>query len=239
MRSLRTCSPGGGRDPAPARHRRWKNGSIGQHAGILNRPTRGFATRPAQSTAEDSLGWLPCARSSHVASAVSVISDQHAGLVAALRRSFHRASHQRCRVHFAPNLLALVPKSHQDLIATVFRTILAQPDPATVEATWEQVRGQLAGRFPKTGELMDDAKSKFSPSPPSPGCTRPRSGDQPARAADREVKRRPESRASSPTKHPSSASSAPSSPMSTTNGKPETVATSPRPCGADLPRARR
>jgi putative transposase len=30
-----------------------------------------------------------------------VISDQHAGLVAALRRVFQGASHQRCRVHFA------------------------------------------------------------------------------------------------------------------------------------------
>jgi hypothetical protein len=30
-----------------------------------------------------------------------VISDQHAGLVAALRRTVQGASHQRCRVHFA------------------------------------------------------------------------------------------------------------------------------------------
>ena len=59
------------------------------------------------------------------------ISDQHAGLVAALRRSFQGASHQRCRVHFARgNLLALVPKSHQDMVAAVFRTIFAQPDPS-------------------------------------------------------------------------------------------------------------
>jgi putative transposase len=41
-----------------------------------------------------------------------VISDQHAGLVAALRRCFQGAAHQRCRVHFARNLLALIPKSH-------------------------------------------------------------------------------------------------------------------------------
>jgi hypothetical protein len=39
-----------------------------------------------------------------------VISDQHAGLVAALKRSFQGTAHQRCRVHFARNLLALVPK---------------------------------------------------------------------------------------------------------------------------------
>jgi hypothetical protein len=57
-----------------------------------------------------------------------VISDQHAGLVAALRRCFQKVAHQRCRVHFARNLLALVPKSHKDMVAAVFRTIFAQPD---------------------------------------------------------------------------------------------------------------
>src|SRR5215210_3253124 len=41
-----------------------------------------------------------------------VISDQHAGLVAALKRSFQGTAHQRCRVHFARNLLALVPRTH-------------------------------------------------------------------------------------------------------------------------------
>jgi transposase-like protein len=32
-------------------------------------------------------------------------------------------------VHFARNLLALVPKTHTDMVAAVFRTIFAQPDP--------------------------------------------------------------------------------------------------------------
>ena len=80
-----------------------------------------------------------------------VISDQHSGLVAALKRSFQGTSHQRCRVHFVRNLLALVPKSHQDMVAAVFRTIFAQPDPATVASTWDEVRDQLAARFPKIG----------------------------------------------------------------------------------------
>jgi putative transposase len=89
-----------------------------------------------------------------------VISDQHAGLVAALKRSFQGAAHQRCRVHFARNLLALVPKSHSDMVAAVFRTIFAQPDAATVAATWGEVRDQLAARFPKIGPLMDEAKAE-------------------------------------------------------------------------------
>jgi putative transposase len=89
-----------------------------------------------------------------------VISDQHAGLVKALKRSFQGAGHQRCRVHFARNLLAHVPKGQQNMVAAVFRTIFAQPDPATVEATWDSVRDQLAARFPKLGPLMDDAKAE-------------------------------------------------------------------------------
>ncbi len=89
-----------------------------------------------------------------------VISDQHSGLVAALRRSFQGASHQRCRVHFARNLLALVPRSHTDMVAAVFRTIFAQPDADAVSSTWDEVRDQLATRFPKIGPLMDGAKTE-------------------------------------------------------------------------------
>jgi transposase-like protein len=48
-----------------------------------------------------------------------VISDQHAGLVAALRRCLQGTAHQRCRVHYARNLLALIPKSHKDMVAAV------------------------------------------------------------------------------------------------------------------------
>ena len=87
-----------------------------------------------------------------------VISDQHAGLVKALKRSFQGAGHQRCRVHFARNLLAHVPKSHVDMVAAVFRTAFAQPDADAVATAWDEVRDQLAKSFPKIGPLMDDAK---------------------------------------------------------------------------------
>jgi putative transposase len=89
-----------------------------------------------------------------------VISDQHAGLVAALRRCLQGAAHQRCRVHFARNLLALIPKSHKDMVAALFRTIFAQPDRDAVFAAWEEVRDQLVKTFPKVGPLMDAAKTE-------------------------------------------------------------------------------
>jgi transposase-like protein len=46
------------------------------------------------------------------------------------------------------------------MVAAVFRTIFAQPDPDTVSTTWDQVRDQLSTRFPKIAALMDDAKAE-------------------------------------------------------------------------------
>jgi transposase-like protein len=89
-----------------------------------------------------------------------VISDQHSGLVAALRRCFQGVAHQRCRVHFARNLLAHVPKAQADYVAAAFRTIFAQTKPAEVHATWDKTREEFAARFPKLGPIMDDAKAE-------------------------------------------------------------------------------
>ena len=63
-------------------------------------------------------------------------------------------------MHFARNLLAPVPKSHQDTVAAVFRTIFAQPDAPTVSATWDQVGDQLSKSLPKIATLMDGAKTE-------------------------------------------------------------------------------
>jgi len=105
-------------------------------------------------------GFLRTLKQRGLAGVRLVISDQHAGLVAALGRVFQRVGHQRCRVHFARNLLALVPKSHKDMVAAVFRTIFAQPNPEAASATWDTVRDQLAAGFPKIGSLMDEAKAE-------------------------------------------------------------------------------
>ena len=61
-----------------------------------------------------------------------VISDAHAGLKAAIRKIMLGASWQRCRVHYIRNLLAVVPKASQDLVASAFRSIFALSDPDEV-----------------------------------------------------------------------------------------------------------
>ncbi len=108
----------------------------------------------------DERGFLAALKRRGLGGGRLVISDQHAGLVAALQRSFQGAAHQRCRVHSARDLLAHVAKSHADMVAAVFRTIFVQLDAATVAATWDEVRDQLAGRLPKIGPLMHKAKTE-------------------------------------------------------------------------------
>jgi len=89
-----------------------------------------------------------------------VVSDQHAGLVAAMGKCFQGAAHQRCRVHFARNLLALFPKSRKEMVAALFRTVFAQPDPDAISAQWDIVRDQLSALAPKAGPMMDQAKAE-------------------------------------------------------------------------------
>lgn len=87
-----------------------------------------------------------------------VISDAHAGLKASIRKCFAGSSWQRCRVHFARNLLATVPKAHAEFVAAAFRSIFALGTPTEVEARWDEVEATLAERFPKAAALMADAK---------------------------------------------------------------------------------
>ena len=88
-----------------------------------------------------------------------VISDAHAGLKAAIRKCFSGASWQRCRVHFARNLLATVPKAHQEMVSAAFRSIFALTDPDEVTARWDEVTDTLDPRLPKTAALLRDART--------------------------------------------------------------------------------
>ena len=87
-------------------------------------------------TSEDGAGWTSFLRDL-VARGLSgvelVISDAHAGLKEAIAAVLPGASWQRCRTHFMRNLLCRVPKSAQALVATLVRTVFAQPDTAS---TW-------------------------------------------------------------------------------------------------------
>src|SRR5690349_17315532 len=56
-----------------------------------------------------------------------VISDAHGGLKGAIAAVLQGAAWQRCRVHFLRNVLALVPKAAQEMVAASVRTVFGLP----------------------------------------------------------------------------------------------------------------
>ncbi|QEY31252.1 IS256 family transposase [Synechococcus sp. RSCCF101] len=90
-----------------------------------------------------------------------VISDAHAGLKKAIARCCQGCSWQRCRVHFARNLLAKVPKGSQDMVAAALRSVFVQPEARAAGQQWEQweqVTTMLTEKFPAAAALMEQAK---------------------------------------------------------------------------------
>jgi transposase-like protein len=55
------------------------------------------------------------------------------------------------------NLLTRVPKSAQSFVATMVRTIFAQPDAATVHEQHARIVAQLEQRFPEAAALLEEA----------------------------------------------------------------------------------
>lgn len=86
-----------------------------------------------------------------------VVSDAHKGLKAAIAKRLAGASWQRCRTHFARNLLSKVPKSAQDFVAALNRSIFAQPNGTEVWAQYHRVVDQLGPRIADAADLMEQA----------------------------------------------------------------------------------
>jgi putative transposase len=114
-------------------------------------------------TTEDGAGWTAFLRSL-VARGLSgvelVISDDHKGLSGsdgAVGAVLLGASWQRCRTHFMRNILAKVPKSAQPFVATMVRSIFAQPDQEQVGLQLERVIDQLHDRFGEAAALLEQA----------------------------------------------------------------------------------
>jgi transposase-like protein len=111
-------------------------------------------------TAEDGAAWLAFLRSL-VARGLSgvklVTSDAHPGLVDAIAATLPGAAWQRCRTHAMRNLLTRVPKSAQSFVATMVRTIFAQPDADTVHEQHRRIVDQLETRFPEAAALLAEA----------------------------------------------------------------------------------
>jgi transposase-like protein len=87
-----------------------------------------------------------------------VISDDHAGLVKAVREQLLGSGWQRCRVHFTRNAQDLVPRSARSMVASAIRMIFEQPDDPAARDQCSRVIAMFEPRMPAVARLLADAE---------------------------------------------------------------------------------
>jgi hypothetical protein len=88
-----------------------------------------------------------------------VTSDAHAGLVDAIAANLPGTSWQRCRTHYAANLMAVCPKSAWPAVKTMLHSVYDQPDPDSVHAQFDKLLDTTSRSLPKVAEHLDDARA--------------------------------------------------------------------------------
>ena len=139
------------------------------------------------TSSEDGAGWLGFFRdlTARGLSGVKLVtSDAHRGLVSAIEATLPGASWQRCRTHYAANLMSVTPKSSWGWVKALLHSIYDQPDADAVHAQFDRVLDALTEKLPKGRRAPRDRPRR------RPGLHRVPQGDlasdlvqQPQRAA--------------------------------------------------------
>ena len=114
------------------------------------------------TSAEDGAGWLTFFRDL-VARGLTgvrlVTSDAHAGLVAAIGATLPGAAWQRCRTHYAANLMSVTPKASWPWVKTLLHSVYDQPDAASVHAQYDKLVEAVADKLPKVADHLEAARA--------------------------------------------------------------------------------
>ena len=113
------------------------------------------------TTAEDGAGWLGFFRdllARGLTGVRLVTSDAHAGLVAAISATLPGAAWQRCRTHYAANLMATTPKSSWPWVKALLHSVYDQPDADAVHAQFDRIVDALASKLPAVAEHLETAR---------------------------------------------------------------------------------
>jgi putative transposase len=114
------------------------------------------------SSAEDGAGWLAFFRdltARGLTGVALVTSDAHRGLLDAVGATLPGAAWQRCRTHYAANLMAATPKASWPWVRALLHSVYDQPDAAAVHAQFDRVLDALDGKLPAVAAHLDAARA--------------------------------------------------------------------------------
>ena len=115
------------------------------------------------ASAEDGAGWLAFYRdlvARGLTGVKLVTSDAHAGLVAAIGATLPGAAWQRCRTHYAANLMSVTPKSSWPWVKTLLHSVYDQPDKEAVHAQFDRVLDALEHKLPRSFQHLEAAREE-------------------------------------------------------------------------------
>ncbi|WP_196760400.1 transposase, partial [Mycobacterium avium] len=75
------------------------------------------------------------------------------------RATLPGASWQRCRTHYATNLMAVTPKSSWPWVRTLLHSVYDQPDTDSVAAQYDRIVDALADKLPKVADHLENARA--------------------------------------------------------------------------------
>jgi transposase-like protein len=87
-----------------------------------------------------------------------VTSDAHVGLVEAVAANLPGASWQRCRTHYAANLMSVTPKSMWPAVKAMLHSVYDQPDRPAVHAQFDRLLDYVDGKLPEVHAHLDAAR---------------------------------------------------------------------------------
>jgi len=114
------------------------------------------------TSAEDGAGWLAFFRdlaARGLSGVALVTSDAHRGLTEAIGATLPGAAWQRCRTHYAANLMSVTPKSAWGWVRALLHSVYDQPDAASVHAQFGRVLDALEEKLPQVAAHLDAARA--------------------------------------------------------------------------------
>jgi putative transposase len=114
------------------------------------------------TSAEDGAGWLAFFRdltARGLSGVALVTSDAHRGLVEAIGATLPGAQWQRCRTHYAANLMSVTPKAQWGWMKAMLHSVYDQPDAASVHAQSDRLLDAITDKLPAVAEHLDAARA--------------------------------------------------------------------------------